>query len=298
MRILLAATAALFATAPALATKPTPETLAGGPEEAQSEPGLFVENNTYRFAQPYRSERGTSPEACAHMCSSDNNCASWSLTAATFQMGPRCELKRTPGRTSYRPGTVSGLSATLMMDPTRDAVMRYDVSVPESRQPEAVELDALAPSPAPRVFGDPLPPSEPELQGADALVAPAPAPSPSPKPAKLGQVQPMQAAAPLKLTEPISVAPVSAPVVKAAAKPEPVVAAAPAPAPVAIAAPLPAPVARPQATPEPAAKAGAPIAFRTPWTERQGNDADYSVEDGSFVPGDEDASAGLISPGS
>lgn len=298
MRILLAATAALFATAPALATKPTPETLAGGPEAEA--PGLFVENNTYRFAQPYRSERGTSPESCAHMCSSDNNCASWSLTAATFQMGPRCELKRTPGRTSYRPGTVSGLSAKLMMDPTRDAVMRYDVSVPESRQPEAVELDALAPSPAPRVFGDPLPPSEPELQGADAVMAPAPvpAPSPSPKPAKLGQMDPMPAAAPLKLTEPVSVAPVSAPVIKAAAKPEPVIATAQAPAPTTIAAPPPAPVALAQPTAEPAAKQGAPIAFRTPWTERQGSDADYSVEDGDFVPGDEDASAGLVTPGS
>ena len=278
MRILLAATAALLATAPALATKPTPETLAGGPESEA--PGLFVEDNTYRFAQPYRSERGTSPEACAHMCSSDNNCASWSLTPATFQIGPRCELKRTPGRTSYRPGAVSGLSAKLMLDPSRDAVMRYDVSVPESRQPEAVELDRLAPSPAPRVFGDPLPPGDPELKGAVKAPESAAAPTPSPKPAKLSAADqdPAVAPAPAMLVEPIAVTPVTAPVVDAALKPEP--AAAPA-----------------ATVAETSAKPAAPIAFRTPWTERKIGDAVYSVEDADFVPGDEDASAGLITPG-
>lgn len=100
MRIMLTAIAALLATAPALANKPAPDTLAGGPADSGQDaaPTLFVEANTYRYAQPYRSERGTSPESCAHICSSDTACAAWTLTPATFQIGPLCELKRTPGR--------------------------------------------------------------------------------------------------------------------------------------------------------------------------------------------------------
>lgn len=234
MRILLTAAAALFITAPALATKPTPDTLAGGPTETaqEAQARLFVEANTYRYAQPYRSERGTSAEACAHMCSSDNVCAAWTLTPASFQTGPRCELKRTPGRTSYRPGAVSGLSAKLLMDPARDAVMRYEVAVPEGYQPAAVPLDQLEPSPTPRVFGEPLELSEPELLGetppqitavmsakapppppAPPVVEAAPAPveasRPSPKPTHLTNM----AAAPLAEETP---APPAAPVTFAA----------------------------------------------------------------------------------
>ena len=104
MRIFLTLAAAMLLAAPAMATKPTPDTLLGGPagsgEKAPADPSLFLEANTYRFAQPYRTERGTTVEACAHMCSSDGNCASWTLTQATFQIGPRCELNKTPGTTS------------------------------------------------------------------------------------------------------------------------------------------------------------------------------------------------------
>ncbi|MEL6862540.1 MAG: PAN domain-containing protein, partial [Pseudomonadota bacterium] len=307
---------------------------------------------------PYRTERGTTAEACAHMCSSDGNCASWTLTAATFQIGPRCELKQTPGTTSYRPGAVSGLSQSLQMDPGRDAVMRYQVAVPASRQPEAVPLEELRPSPTPRTFGEPLEMSETELLGErqpriiaemvaeEAPVAtravnttPAPqvtaspstAPAPSAKPETLAESvdTPAPAEAPMELaapapttfTDPAQMAAVEAPapapapapvlvdaVTKLPAPPAPQAAAAPdqpvttvnavlkRPAPT-TPAPLPA-AAVPVVEPVEAPAGGAPISFRTPWTERQANDPDYSVEESDYIPGDEDATAGLIIPGS
>ena len=355
MRILLTLTAAMLIAAPAMATKPTPDTLLGGPAgsgEDAPDPSVFIEKNTYRFGQPYRTERGSTAEACAHMCSSDGKCASWSLTPATFQIGPRCELKLTPGMTSYRPGTVSGISRDLQMDPARDAVMRYEVSVPASRQPDAVPLDQLRPSPVPHTFGEPLEMSTPELLGErppqvsavmkaelvpETAPQPAMAPAPSPKPAALAtpagtpvhldapievsrtprtpQPAPPQssnppsppalAEQPVDLDVPIQVAtaaghpqpspatkmvdavtkspvPKSVPLVNAVLKPE-----APQPAVAEVAAP------QPTASP-----AGAPIAFRTPWTERQAGDPDYSVEGMDYIPGDEEASAGLTGAGS
>ena len=127
---------------------------------------LAFEENTYRFGDLYRSERGTTVEACAEMCTADRACASWSLTPATFRLGPRCELKRTPGEAVSRPGGASGMSEVWQMDPARHTPMRYQPSVPESRQPAAVPLDQLRPSPVPRTFGDPPPVREPELLGA------------------------------------------------------------------------------------------------------------------------------------
>ena len=118
---------------------------------------IAFEENTYRFGDLYRSERGTTVEACAEMCTADRSCASWSLTPATFRLGPRCELKRTPGEAVSRPGGASGMSEVWQMDPARHAAMRYQPSVPESRQPAAVPLDQLRPSPVPRTFGEPLP---------------------------------------------------------------------------------------------------------------------------------------------
>ena len=181
MRIGSIAIIAILLAAPAHATKPTPDTpddgaLAGGP--------ILFEENTYRFGNTLRSEPGTSAEACAQLCSEDTRCAAWSLTAKTYTREPRCEMKTNPGARSYRPGTVSGLSEHLQMEAARDAEMRYRVSVPESRQPAAVPLDQLKPSPVPRMFGDPLPKSEPELLGGSetkisAIVVPAAPRSPS-----------------------------------------------------------------------------------------------------------------------
>lgn len=158
MRVLPVLFAALVFTAPALAEKPAPETSA-------SETKVTFETDTYRYGDLYRSERGTSVEACAMMCSQDSACASWSLTPATFRLGPRCELKRTPGASSHRPGAASGMSELWQMDPDQHAEVRYQPRVPESRQPAAVPLEQLRPSPVPRVFGDPPPVREPELMG-------------------------------------------------------------------------------------------------------------------------------------
>ena len=123
MRALPVFLAVALIAAPALADT----SLDGGP--------LTVEDNTYRFGDLYRSERGTTIEACAKMCSSDSVCASWSLVPATFRMGPRCELKQTPGEAVSRPGAVSGISEYWQMDPVRHSPMRYQPSVPASRQP-------------------------------------------------------------------------------------------------------------------------------------------------------------------
>lgn len=389
MRILLSSLAAALIAAPAMATKPTPEVLYGGPSETAAETSatqkVFVEDNTYRFAQPYRSERGTTAEACAYVCSSDRNCAAWSLTPATFQLGPRCELKQTPGTASHRPGAVSGMSTTWQMSPERDSVMRYQVAIPESRQPAAVPLEQLRPSPVPRVFGTPLPKTEPELLGgraprisavmvpteapapaiefaapqvvpaaipeaiAEAPALPAPvelaepaAPAPTPKPENLTQV----ASAPEPMVAPIAVTaeaevetraptafrdpalslaetPIEEPeetiLVDAVTRRSPPQAApAPLPAeaplvnaalkrvsetPIAVTvndmtAPMLPPAQVSEVAPAPTPDPVEPLQMRLPWTERESAAPDYSVGGSTYVPGDEDATAGLSEAGS
>ncbi len=82
--------------------------LLGGPEGSRLNGHT---PDTYRFGYPYRSSRGTTPYACASQCDSDATCAAWSLTPATFRMGPRCELKRSIGSSERRPGAVSGIAS-------------------------------------------------------------------------------------------------------------------------------------------------------------------------------------------
>ena len=287
---------------------------------------IAFEENTYRFGDLYRSERGTTVEACAEMCTAERACASWSLTPATFRIGPRCELKRTPGEAVSRPGGASGMSEVWQMDPARHAAMRYQPSVPESRQPAAVPLDQLRPSPVPRTFGDPLPVREPELMGAPSaqttvqtrtVTAQAVA---TPKQAQTVEVyrgpgqgvvpdyvkQPAPAKAPVPQKEPARQTP--KPVFKdparktPAAQPavsnlnavvrrqsqSPQAIAAPAPA------PMPAPTTAPAPTPKPVPAPGSePAPQRVPWTEREGAVPNYSVGSG-FIPGDEDATAGYV----
>ncbi|MEO1554090.1 MAG: PAN domain-containing protein [Pseudomonadota bacterium] len=167
MRVLPVLFAAMVFAGPALAEKPKPEVR------------ITYEADTYRFGTTYRSERGTSIEDCAMLCSRDGKCASWSLTPATFRIGPRCELKIAPGAASHRPGAASGMAEVWQMDADRHAELRYQTQIPASRQPAAVPLDQLRPSPAPRVFGDPPPVREPELMGGpetriSAVMRPAP----------------------------------------------------------------------------------------------------------------------------
>jgi len=164
MRIVSVLMVAGLMALPANATKPTPDepmpALAGAP--------LLVEDHTYRFGQTIQSEPGTTAEACAASCDLDARCMAWSLTPVAYDVAARCELKSNAGAATYRPGAVSGLTERLQMDPVRDAEMRYKVDVPKSRQPEAVPLDQLKPSPVPRVFGDPLPEPETDLLGGPA----------------------------------------------------------------------------------------------------------------------------------
>ncbi|MEM6654096.1 MAG: PAN domain-containing protein [Pseudomonadota bacterium] len=136
MRVLSALIAAALIAAPAYAEKPVPHS-----DETPEAPALVYEKNTYRFAHLYRSEPGTTVEACARACDADNNCAAWSLSPASYNLEARCELKHTPGQASYRPGTASGISNIWQMDPERHSPMRYQVTVPEGHQPAPVPLD-------------------------------------------------------------------------------------------------------------------------------------------------------------
>jgi hypothetical protein len=279
------------------------DALQGGP--------LTVEDNTYRFGDLYHSERGTTVEACAQKCTADQSCASWSLTPATFRMGPRCELKRTPGEAISRPGATSGMSEFWQMDPARHAAMRYQPSVPASRQPAAVPLDQLRPSPVPRTFGDPPPIRAPELMGApgpQAAVQPKPvkavaleaptqtvqvhrAPGEGVVPGYVKQPAPQPAQPVYQDTERQAPKPVFKDPARKAPKATPVAAnlnavvkrqsqaLQPAPTPVAAQAPAPAPAPEPQ---------------RVPWTERTGTTPNYSVGGSGYVPGDEDATAGFV----
>ena len=279
------------------------DALQGGP--------LTVEDNTYRFGDLYHSERGTTVEACAQMCTADQGCASWSLTPATFRMGPRCELKRTPGEAVSRPGATSGMSEIWQMDPARHAAMRYQPRVPESRQPAAVPLDQLRPSPVPRTFGDPPPVREPELMG-----APGPQAAVQPKPVKaVTRAAPTQTAQVhrgpgegvvpeyVKQPAPQPAVPVSQEAGRQAPKPVFKDPARKAPSATPVAAnlnavvkrqsqasqPVPTPVAAPAPAPAPA-----PEPQRVPWTERTGTTPNYSVGGSGYVPGDEDATAGFV----
>ena len=290
---------------------------------------LAFEENTYRFGDLYRSERGTTVEACAEMCTADRACASWSLTPATFRLGPRCELKRTPGEAVSRPGGASGMSEVWQMDPARHTPMRYQPSVPESRQPAALPLDQLRPSPVPRTFGDPLPVREPELMGAPSAQTPvrtqtvtastvaAPkqsqtvevyrAPGQGVVPDYVKQPAPAKAPAPTPAPQKDPVRQTPQPVFKDPARKAP--AAQPAvsnlnavvrrqsqtPQAVAAPSPQPAPAPAPTQAPEPIpAPLSEPAPQRVPWTERTGNTPNYSVGGSGYVPGDEDATAGFV----
>ena len=275
----------LFAT-PAIAET----SLAGEP--------ITVEADTYRFGDLYRSERGTTAEACAQMCTSDTACAAWSLTPATFRLGPRCELKRNPGSASHRPGAVSGMSAVWQMDPSRHGVMRYQPSVPESRQPAAVPLDQLRPSPVPRVFGDPLPKAEPELLGGPTPAGAARAQAPvqvmpvQNAPARTVEVvrAPGQGNVPQYVKQPVPTEPhpLYKEPIRQSARPaaQNGLNAVEKPNAQAVAT-------RPQVETQPETPTLPAAPTRVPWTERDGTSPNYSVGSG-FIPGDEDATAGYV----
>ena len=103
----------------------------------------------------YRSLRGTSPEACASACSEDDWCTGWTLTAPTFRIGPRCELKHVEP-------TPAAVASTPPPHPSADPV-------PATAAPDRKAVPEVPPAtPAPR----PAPRPVPALRGAQERPAP------------------------------------------------------------------------------------------------------------------------------
>ncbi|MEM7493502.1 MAG: hypothetical protein AAF296_08985 [Pseudomonadota bacterium] len=279
------------------------------------------EPDTYRFGMAYLSTRGTTPGQCEAACNSDTQrCAAWTLVPATFQMGPRCELKRNVGAQEYRPGAVSGIAllyqpngtelqeaferrtvatqsvrttsstvrpAVTRSVPTRPAtttptvvtrsVTTRPVTVTPPKNPlyrttnpaptrsgQAISTTAVTPTPAPKPVTQPTAmtpspqrPSQFEMQPAAPSTVTAPVPTPTP------QVQPLRSE--VTVSEPTTM---PAPVATVPTGPSGGVQVSPPPAPL-------------QRT-------------RTPWHLRTGNEPDYSVSGLDTIPGDEEATAGLL----
>jgi len=244
--------------------------LLGGPEGSRLN---GHEPDTYRFGYPYKSSRGTTPYACASQCDSDATCAAWSLTPATFRIGPRCELKRSIGSSERRPGAVSGIAS------------RFHPKAQPVRQTPAPR-PRFAPAPSPKPALRPLPPratSARPLPSVDAMtrtkprpVVAAPPPQPAPRPQPISSPPPRVDA----MTRPVSHR-IDPPV---QTRPEP----GPPPPSVPTHAAL-EDTGTVQIYPPPP-----PIQPRKPWTDRTQDDVTYSVEDMDFIPGDEEATAGYL----
>ncbi len=268
--------------------------LKGGPVETRMS---GHEPDTYRFGYPYSSTRGTTPGLCEQNCNRDNACAAWSLVPATFRMGPRCELKRSIGSSQRRPGAVSGIASKFH---PRAQPMRQTASSPPRPVPART-----APRPA----------APPVVRASPVRRAPGPAQRPVIyRPGPRSDTSGLKGA-PSNSGQIIRTAPTRRPVITT-----PPPAARPAPAPVldAVTRPGPPPPSRaagrfelhpqPAPSPLPPAPVGTqsqpgevqifppppPIKPRKPWTERGNDEADYSVQDMDYVPGDEQATAGYI----
>lgn len=320
MRILsILAAIALFAS-PAVADSHAKVTKVATVPSAERLPGH--EPDTYRFGYPYAAMRGTSPGQCEMMCNRDDSCSAWSYVPATFQMGPRCELKQSVGSQSYRPGAVSGIANKYHPVPrtTIQPKAVHPASRPVQQPVQRPAISSAPPIRTTRAAPQPMPtrPAEPypmrELLGGPTSVTSgaavtgrvtrpaAPAPQPSPAPT----VYP-QTAAPRQLTQaPNAVMRRPAPAPQSA--PQPVRQAPPPPA-----RPVPQFQMVPPEEAAPAQVQTAPVATapmssggvsitpaapiqnrRKPWTERSNGDPDYSVGDSGFIPGDEEATAGFV----
>lgn len=255
--------------------------LKGGPQPAD----MIIEPDTYRFGYPYHSTRGESVEQCAALCTREARCSAWSLTPATFQIGPRCELKRKVGKAERQPGAVSGLAVR----PYASAPPQ-PVSAPASETPQRQVLrpvDSGAYRPA---------------QAQPAIIMPSPADmqpvtKPSPKAVPISTAKPMAVPAvdAMRRAQPKPQAPAVKPVKAAAPAPvsppkaAPTVNAMTRATPKAIQQPLQVGVTT-RKTPPPMP----PQTPRKPWTERTADDIDYSVQGMDFIPGDREAAAGFL----
>lgn len=319
MRLVSALLAATLLTAPALAA-PTAE-----------EKSPAYEVNTYRFGYPYRSERGTTAEACEQMCNRDGSCAVWSLTPATFKVGPRCELKRAVGSATARPGAISGVANRFQPDPIRTGPMQYTgQAVPDSRQPPPRPAGQVPPSPLPPGW-TPVEPEQSDLMGGpeqsvSVVKRPRPAttlavrgPAQGTVPSDVKQPAPVTFATPTRLApKPVASAgsqpreTYSAVLKRPSTRSVPAAQTPPGPPPPVTAVPQfeivpadrgPAPDVETVATAPLTSPGGvqiepaAPIRKRVPWTERDTTSPDYSVGEAGYIPGDEDASAGFVDAG-
>lgn len=274
------------------------------------------EPDTYRFGYPYNILRGTSPGQCEQMCNRDQSCAAWSFVPATFQVGPRCELKRSVGSQINRPGAVSGIAIKFHPVPQRSVqAPAAQTSVRQTYRP--APQAAPRPVQTTRIMSAPQPaPAQPyqmkELMGGPTTVrsgqdtpgritrAPAPQPAPVAAPTVYAGPRPLtqmpnavtrRPAAPQPAQPATRPAPPPArPVPQFQMVPEDEM--APAPAPVQATAPV---ATAPTSTGGVAISPAAPIQNRRkPWTERSNGDPDYSVGDSGFIPGDEEATAGFV----
>ncbi|MEM8616102.1 MAG: PAN domain-containing protein [Pseudomonadota bacterium] len=320
MRIVLACLVLALMSSPALAQQSVSVKKVKTVPEDNRLPGH--EPDTYRFGIAYNTMRGTTPGQCEQMCNRDDSCAAWSLVPATFQMGPRCELKRNIGSQSYRPGAVSGIALKYLPTNAKRSprtVPTRQVSTPQraitpAQIPSQQRLQRApvtrAPSPSTRVavptmrssdpvivrpsapvsnlMGGPRV-SSPTVQSPSPMIRPAPAPRAQPAPQVLSP--PAQNPVPVREgTRPPGPPPPSRPVPQFSMDPNQ-------PAPDAITGPtvrIETPITSTggvQIDPP----APLPQRRRPNWTEPGfGDGNDYSVRDSDFIPGDEEATAGLV----
>lgn len=132
MRVLIAAAALAFA-APAFAddSKSAP---------AESWSGHFVDQ--YRFGGTYDVIKAGDASACEAVCTNSEPCLAWSYATESLNSESYCELKHTVGTGEYRPGTISGVSATIFDPPVR----RFSdgtTDMPTAAPVEAVETASV-----------------------------------------------------------------------------------------------------------------------------------------------------------
>ena len=137
-----------------LLTAGHPANAQAGRDDAPLQASLPVQDRA-----TYRSMRATSPAACEAACSEDERCTGWALTAPTFRIGPRCELRHAE---PARPSAPAPVAAPAPVDsqtsppPEPEPVPRLRGGRDEPAAPPAREetsgtrLDPLryAPSPA------------------------------------------------------------------------------------------------------------------------------------------------------
>lgn len=240
-----------------------------------AEPATHYELNTYRQASTIASLRGSTPEACSAACSADAMCAAWTLTPATFRIGPRCELKRAPGRTTPRPGAISGLSEALLNAP--------QARVPEAAAPadETPELAGGVEEPVPTAAAPPAPAepaAPPAPQPVAATVAPTPVPAEAvPAPAAVEPPRPAVQPAPAPAPSPETPAPDAPPT------PQPASAEASGTM-----------IAPPPMSPNPTT--GTDTRPALPLRKQQEPVPSYSVQRMDVLPGDYEGTGGLYAP--